>query len=162
MTSILRLTTIHQLSIEDSTYTNVDSAIWTAVECSVAVISACLPTLRPLVRRFLRSQQAIPSPDLESKEFARFHDTSDSSPTRSAQWRSAANEKRICNLDTSEFQRCDDYQRHAHVMPKYMQTQPTGYEYQKDSRVTRNGAGIVLSNGAIVNSTPHLHSWDRP
>ncbi|KAL9630232.1 MAG: hypothetical protein Q9164_006526, partial [Protoblastenia rupestris] len=53
VTSIIRLTTIDELTLTDPTYTDVPSAIWTPVECSVAVISACLPVMKPLFRTFL-------------------------------------------------------------------------------------------------------------
>lgn len=37
--------------LTDSTDSNVDAAYWTAAECNVAIICACLPFLRPIVSR---------------------------------------------------------------------------------------------------------------
>ena len=36
-------------SSKDHTYTAADSAIWSCVEISIAITSACLPSLRPIV-----------------------------------------------------------------------------------------------------------------
>ena len=56
MTSVVRLTTLSQISTLDITWTDVPAAIWTPVECSVGVISACLPTMRPLFGRLFYSK----------------------------------------------------------------------------------------------------------
>lgn len=172
VTSILRLTTIHQLSITDSTYTNVDSAIWTSVECSVAVISACLPTLKPLLRGLLRpsalAHSASPNRGGKSR-----HDSGYSSPSTSpaAQWRSAANEKRICDLDTSEFRRCDVPPPPPPQLPQsteqqYSQEKQHGAHPVHDfdfTRTTSNGREITFNNGVISDegSGSPAQNWDR-
>ncbi|RAL14059.1 PTH11-like integral membrane protein [Aspergillus homomorphus CBS 101889] len=52
ITSILRLSSLHAVSLsKDTSWSNVGAAYWTAAECNVAIICACLPFLRPLVSR---------------------------------------------------------------------------------------------------------------
>ena len=46
--SIIRLVVLSRLNIEDVTWNYVNSAIWTATEPAMGVVSACLPSLRPL------------------------------------------------------------------------------------------------------------------
>ncbi|KAJ5766595.1 uncharacterized protein N7511_004211 [Penicillium nucicola] len=53
--SVLRLVSFEVANLEDPTYTNVDSSAWSSIEQSLGIICACLPTLRPLIRRFSRS-----------------------------------------------------------------------------------------------------------
>ncbi|KAG8525603.1 uncharacterized protein KY384_009247 [Bacidia gigantensis] len=52
--SIIRLVVLSRLTSVDVTWNYVDSAIWSAAEPSMGVISACLPSLRPLVSILLR------------------------------------------------------------------------------------------------------------
>lgn len=47
--------------MNDPTYTSIDPSTWSSVEQSVGIICACLPTLRPLIRRFLGSSGASAS-----------------------------------------------------------------------------------------------------
>ena len=124
ITSILRLFTIHELGDSDPTYTNVSSAIWTSVECSMAVICACLPTYKPLFRclsgsrKYKRDSITSLTPlsmteggtvvaQRKNSDFNRklseFSVTSPKQP-QLEQFRSAANEKRMENLDISQFQ----------------------------------------------------------
>ncbi|KAG2420169.1 hypothetical protein HFD88_004969 [Aspergillus terreus] len=50
ITSILRLKSLKEVaSATDTSWSNVGAAYWTAAECNVAIICACLPFLRPLV-----------------------------------------------------------------------------------------------------------------
>ncbi|GKZ30436.1 hypothetical protein AbraIFM66950_009144 [Aspergillus brasiliensis] len=52
ITSILRLSSLRNVAqSSDTSYSNVGAAYWTAAECNVAIICACLPFLRPLVSR---------------------------------------------------------------------------------------------------------------
>ncbi|GKZ23975.1 hypothetical protein AbraIFM66951_010227 [Aspergillus brasiliensis] len=52
ITSILRLSSLRSVAqSSDTSYSNVGAAYWTAAECNVAIICACLPFLRPLVSR---------------------------------------------------------------------------------------------------------------
>ncbi|KAF7596352.1 hypothetical protein BBP40_002096 [Aspergillus hancockii] len=52
VTSILRLSSLRSVANNpDTSYSNVAAAYWTAAECNVAIICACLPFLRPLVSR---------------------------------------------------------------------------------------------------------------
>ena len=46
--SIVRVIYLDTVSFQDVTWTLTDSLIWTSAEVCVAVVSACLPTLRPL------------------------------------------------------------------------------------------------------------------
>ncbi|KAJ5980618.1 hypothetical protein N7481_007916 [Penicillium waksmanii] len=50
ITSILRLSSLRTVAQStDTSYSNVDAAYWTAAECNVAIICACLPFLRPII-----------------------------------------------------------------------------------------------------------------
>ncbi|KAE8160489.1 hypothetical protein BDV40DRAFT_290038 [Aspergillus tamarii] len=50
ITSILRLSSLRAVANDpDTSYSNVGAAYWTAAECNVAIICACLPFLRPIV-----------------------------------------------------------------------------------------------------------------
>ncbi|KAE8348544.1 PTH11-like integral membrane protein [Aspergillus coremiiformis] len=52
ITSILRLSSIRAATRNpDTSYINTGAAFWTAAECNVAIICACLPFLRPIVSR---------------------------------------------------------------------------------------------------------------
>ncbi|KAJ9297322.1 hypothetical protein DTO271G3_4615 [Paecilomyces variotii] len=52
VTSCLRLKSLFVISkAKDQTYDNVGAATWSAVECNVAIICACLPSLRPFISR---------------------------------------------------------------------------------------------------------------
>ncbi|KAI9045276.1 PTH11-like integral membrane protein [Aspergillus affinis] len=66
ITSILRLSSLRKVAKSpDTSYSNVAAAYWTAAECNVAIICACLPFLRPLVSRIfpkLLSTQSYNTP----------------------------------------------------------------------------------------------------
>ncbi|MCJ1433258.1 hypothetical protein MMC27_002617 [Xylographa pallens] len=49
--SIVRLVSLTHISITDNTYTLVGIANWSSIEFAMAVVSASLPTLRPLVNK---------------------------------------------------------------------------------------------------------------
>ncbi|KAJ5123117.1 hypothetical protein N7448_009214 [Penicillium atrosanguineum] len=52
ITSILRLSSLQVVAQStDTSYSNVGAAYWTAAECNVAIICACLPFLRPIISR---------------------------------------------------------------------------------------------------------------
>uniref|UniRef100_A0A093VNU2 Rhodopsin domain-containing protein n=1 Tax=Talaromyces marneffei PM1 TaxID=1077442 RepID=A0A093VNU2_TALMA len=51
--SIIRLSQLHEVSNPDFTWGFNNTVIWSSVEPSVAVISACLPTMRPVVEFIL-------------------------------------------------------------------------------------------------------------
>lgn len=51
VTSILRITTIENISQSDITYENF-STMWTIIEPNVAVLCACLPMIRPFLVKF--------------------------------------------------------------------------------------------------------------
>ena len=46
--SIVRVFHVAHISQTDPSWSEVDKAIWSAIELNLAIISACLPTLRPL------------------------------------------------------------------------------------------------------------------
>ena len=99
ITSIIRLSTIKQLSLTDQSWSYVPAAIWTSVECSVAVISACLPTLKPLFRTIFDLTDVLPfdhSTKRSDEEAGISRRSTSPDPTR--QWRAHANAQRICEL----------------------------------------------------------------
>ncbi|KAL2830779.1 hypothetical protein BDW59DRAFT_14043 [Aspergillus cavernicola] len=52
ITSVLRLSGLRTVAKStDTSWSNVAAAYWTAAECNVAIICACLPFLRPLISR---------------------------------------------------------------------------------------------------------------
>ncbi|RHZ74001.1 hypothetical protein CDV55_108803 [Aspergillus turcosus] len=52
ITSALRLSSLRTVAQSpDTSYSNVGAAYWTAAECNVAIICACLPFLRPIISR---------------------------------------------------------------------------------------------------------------
>ncbi len=54
MISIVRFKSLYDISIsQDVSWDNVPIADWTAVECNIGIMCACLPTLKPLLSRFL-------------------------------------------------------------------------------------------------------------
>ncbi len=54
MISVVRFKSLYDISIsQDVSWDNVPIADWTAVECNIAIMCACLPTLKPLLSRFL-------------------------------------------------------------------------------------------------------------
>ncbi|KAL9027104.1 MAG: hypothetical protein Q9196_004326 [Gyalolechia fulgens] len=52
--SIIRVIAFDQVKLEDVTYTLVTASIWTTIEQSIGIVCACLPTTRPLIKRFLK------------------------------------------------------------------------------------------------------------
>ncbi|KAJ8058289.1 hypothetical protein OCU04_012483 [Sclerotinia nivalis] len=73
----LRMYFMLKMDVMDITWSYVGLALWSAVEIDVAVISACLPTLRPvltyLVPSILRSKRLDTGPLKESKESGQIH-----------------------------------------------------------------------------------------
>ena len=47
--SIVRVPYVARISLVDQTWSDIDGLIWTGAELNLAIVSACLPTLRPLV-----------------------------------------------------------------------------------------------------------------
>ena len=54
--SIIRAGYVGQISLTDPSWSDALGAMWTVVELSLGVVSACLPTLRPLVVRTFKSR----------------------------------------------------------------------------------------------------------
>jgi hypothetical protein len=51
--SIIRLTTLRASTLsEDPTWTMANTVIWSVAEAACAILCVCIPTLRPLLRRF--------------------------------------------------------------------------------------------------------------
>ncbi|KAJ6067411.1 uncharacterized protein N7446_004448 [Penicillium canescens] len=66
--SILRIVSFDLSDVNDPTYTSIDPSTWSSVEQSLGIICACLPTLRPLIRRLLGSSVAsLSSPASDSQ-----------------------------------------------------------------------------------------------
>ena len=63
MASIVRVTSFDQVDLDDITWTFVDVATWTAIEQSVGIICACLPTTRPLLGSLLSNLKHRSSED---------------------------------------------------------------------------------------------------
>ncbi|RJE18659.1 integral membrane protein [Aspergillus sclerotialis] len=63
ITSCLRLASLRTVAqnMDDASYSNVGASYWTAAECNVAIICACLPLLRPLLGRIFPNLMATNS-----------------------------------------------------------------------------------------------------
>ncbi|KAL9117423.1 MAG: hypothetical protein Q9187_006042 [Circinaria calcarea] len=57
--SIIRQTKLKDISQVDTSWSDVGSAIWSVLECSIATLSACVPTFRPLFSKALRRGNKI-------------------------------------------------------------------------------------------------------
>lgn len=67
--SLYRCIVVHQISYTDPTYSDVRVDIWTIVELCIGILSACLPTMRPLFnRRKLASKFSLGSGPGRSQE----------------------------------------------------------------------------------------------
>ena len=55
--SIYRTTTLRRFATHDPTWNDVDPAIWAIVENSMGIVSACLPTLRPLFSLLIKGHR---------------------------------------------------------------------------------------------------------
>ena len=56
--SIIRAPKVRDVSLTDPTWSDDDGIIWSMVELNVGVVSACLPTLRPLINFLFRGHSA--------------------------------------------------------------------------------------------------------
>ena len=59
ITSIIRVVAVSSISLTDGTWVNTYPAIWAFVETSIAVVSSCLPTLRPVYRYAIYGKEGI-------------------------------------------------------------------------------------------------------
>lgn len=64
--SIIRLVVLSRLTVHDITWNFVNAAVWTETESSLSVVSACIPSLRPLVALIIRGNHQWPSIDSAS------------------------------------------------------------------------------------------------
>lgn len=70
--SIVRISKLAVVNYDDPTWRLVDVEVWTTLENSVGITSACLPTLRPLFGRFFRgASQADSNPKESRSDFQR-------------------------------------------------------------------------------------------
>ncbi|MCJ1284060.1 hypothetical protein MMC26_003391 [Xylographa opegraphella] len=60
--SIVRLVSLTRIDVADNTYTLVGIANWSSIEFAMAVVSASLPTLRPLVNKLTPNHWKITKP----------------------------------------------------------------------------------------------------
>jgi hypothetical protein len=63
VTSIIRFTIFFNVTdlTYDGTFISADLAIWSMVEPGIYLVAACLPTLRPLVRKLFSEVRAVKS-----------------------------------------------------------------------------------------------------
>ena len=96
--SIVRVPFIAHMSLVDQTWSDIDGFIWSLVELSLGIVSACLPTLRPLfLRVFHGGYPATPkcensdSPSPRRKMFEEdaisdINSTTDHSDHKTSEW----------------------------------------------------------------------------
>ena len=65
--SVIRAVYVGQISRTDGSWSDALGCMWTVVELCLGVVSACLPTLRPLVVRTLNSQHSTYNMSHESR-----------------------------------------------------------------------------------------------
>ncbi|KAL9131324.1 MAG: hypothetical protein Q9217_000703 [Psora testacea] len=142
-----------QLSLTDPTYTDVPSATWTPVECSVAVISACLPTLKPLFRSML-NLPAVLHVGIHDRKTTREHSdiTTDSLPAHAKRWRAQANVQRI--YDLTEMRRGDE----ESAQPS--REQNCDHEDGQRPQERTSDGSTVMYDQAVIES-PHLYARDH-
>lgn len=59
ITSIVRVIAVSSISLTDGSWVNTYPAIWAFVETSIAVVSACLPTMRPIYKYALHGRKGL-------------------------------------------------------------------------------------------------------
>lgn len=64
--SIIRLPQVRDVSLTDPSWSDVNGVVWSVVELNIGIVSACLPTLRPIFHR-----RKVP----KSKNTAACHDS---------------------------------------------------------------------------------------
>lgn len=65
--SIYRSILTHEISHTDPSWSDVRATIWTVVELCIGILSACLPTMRPLFSRRTRGKEAAGSEEPREK-----------------------------------------------------------------------------------------------
>ncbi|KAL4947395.1 hypothetical protein BDW69DRAFT_199697 [Aspergillus filifer] len=90
ITGILRFFSLHQAAEQpDTSWSNVGAAFWTAAECNIAIICACLPFLRPFICHIFpilrsivgfRNKTTTSSPQTIGSRTARFRATASQDP----------------------------------------------------------------------------------
>ena len=73
--TILRIVSVHNLSLTDLSYSAVDDGIWSDLEPCLGIVNACIPVLKPAFAELSNS-----------KAFAWTHRTSKSSNTSPSDW----------------------------------------------------------------------------
>lgn len=126
--SIYRFTTLFQFQTSDISWTLSTACTWCVVECSMGIISACLPTLRPLLitlsSRFnsSRGQDNNPSTTNEtigSKSGLRFHRLTSDTAFRPAQERLGESRFRTLTRNTDDASG-DDVPLNAIMVQQHM------------------------------------------
>ncbi|KAH8693343.1 hypothetical protein GQ44DRAFT_744627 [Phaeosphaeriaceae sp. PMI808] len=130
--SIYRFTTLMEVDVSDPTWTFADGAAWCVAEAACAVISACLPTLRPLMAKISRqfgnltdSEPAPSDPNNQSRgpiELVTIRGTK----------RSKLHEKHFQRLQNEG----DDYGIHTVITRSKSLTEETGHS---DAELPLNG-----------------------
>ena len=57
--SIIRVPSIAHISLTDPSWSDVYGAIWSIVELNIGIVSACLPTLKPLFTWLIDDNQSL-------------------------------------------------------------------------------------------------------
>ena len=84
ITSIIRVVAVSKITLSDASWVNTYPAIWAFVETSIAVVSACLPTLRPVYRYAIYGKRGLSRDshpnDISGGESDKFKLTQSTSP----------------------------------------------------------------------------------
>ncbi|KAI4201783.1 MAG: hypothetical protein LQ346_002094 [Caloplaca aetnensis] len=107
--SIIRLVVLARLNHADLTWNYVNSAIWTAAEPCMGVVSACLPSLRPLVTLRLKGT----APGIQNRSTTDRSGSYGSSKTvwrnsTKTLWRNSTKSRENSEGGGRHFQRLDD------------------------------------------------------
>ena len=99
ITSIVRVIVVSKNSLTDGSWVNTYPAIWAYVETSIAVVSACLPTIRPIYKYAMYGKKGLSkySSDSTSGDANRLELTKSISPWSKGQM---AKEREFSRLDS--------------------------------------------------------------
>lgn len=110
ITSIVRVIAVSSISLTDGSWVNTYAAIWAFVETSIAVVSACLPTIRPIYKYALYGKKGLSQLSKSSSnptgDSNRVELTKSISPWSKGQ---VAKEREFSRLDSGEVTKSEEH-----------------------------------------------------
>ncbi|KAL8904400.1 MAG: hypothetical protein Q9207_003296 [Kuettlingeria erythrocarpa] len=158
--SIIRLIVLSRISETDLTWNYINGGIWSATEPSVAVICACLPSLRPLFSSLLATLSRIPSmPRLNPRLPKRlsFTNTTTDSSTSGGRW--IKTKSHGSTHDEEELSRLDVFQHGNKTLGHDVEVR--GGDAVDEGGRAWTGEGIRVKTEVLLVSTQRLDYRDR-